>query len=208
MRKIEKGREPAAWTARRMTPGAVYEAVPELREALLREQGHICAYCMGRIPAKDMDGRVSSRIEHVLCRGVHPELQLDYNNMVLCCPGDLNNVAHCDRSKGNRDVSFSLFDQGFIDSLSYDAKGAIKCSDSRFQSEIDEVLNLNHPLLKENRRVVLDQVKMELGRKWTPKQLKRILRRWDSKDSEGRFKSYCGVVAWYIKKKLSAQSVK
>ena len=44
MRKIVKGLEPLAWREFRNTPGVKYEAKPELRDALIQEQGYICAY--------------------------------------------------------------------------------------------------------------------------------------------------------------------
>lgn len=43
MRKINKNREPKEWTRHRLTSGADYEAIPELRQSLLEEQGYLCA---------------------------------------------------------------------------------------------------------------------------------------------------------------------
>lgn len=40
MIKIEKGKEPKSWTTHRLTPGAVYEATDDLRDALLADQGY------------------------------------------------------------------------------------------------------------------------------------------------------------------------
>lgn len=42
MIKINKSREPREWTEYRLTTGVDYEAIPELRKALLKEQGYIC----------------------------------------------------------------------------------------------------------------------------------------------------------------------
>ena len=101
MKKIAKSKEPKEWTKYRLTPGVKYSPIPELREALLKEQGYLCAYCMRRIPTKDSNSDETSRIEHVKSRKNHPELQLDYSNMVICCPGAIGDGVsfHCDKSR-------------------------------------------------------------------------------------------------------------
>lgn len=108
---INKAKEPKSWMLHRLTPGAKYEPSPELRKALLNEQGYICAYCMRRID----DEASKTRIEHVI-----PQSKLsiadamDYSNMVICCTGDISgcdgSVTHCDRHKENSLISFSPFD--------------------------------------------------------------------------------------------------
>lgn len=55
MIEIKKGREPDKLLRYRQQPDASYEQMDkevkdELLERLLQEQGHICAYCMKRIP--------------------------------------------------------------------------------------------------------------------------------------------------------------
>lgn len=58
---IRKGTEPRSLTEYRNQPGATYEGYREkdaLRDALLEEQGYICAYCMRRISKEKM------KIEH------------------------------------------------------------------------------------------------------------------------------------------------
>ena len=49
---ITKNKEPKEWTEYRNTPGVDYQAIPELVQSLLKEQGYICAYCKRRIPNK------------------------------------------------------------------------------------------------------------------------------------------------------------
>ena len=44
MKLIVKGREPKVWEEFRNTPGTDYESKLELRQALYREQGGLCAY--------------------------------------------------------------------------------------------------------------------------------------------------------------------
>src|SRR4051812_20262977 len=132
MIQIIKRQEPKAWTLKVATPGFdEYEPIPELREALLIEQGYICAYCMRRIPIKDKGVKEASKIEHILSRENRPDLQLDYTNMVICCPGFINGEDHCDKSKGSRSVTF-LPHRPFLQlSISYHSKnGEIKSSNA------------------------------------------------------------------------------
>lgn len=205
MRKIDKNAEPKEWTAYRRTPGAVYQSKPELRSSLLKEQGYICAYCMRRIPAKDANSNETTRIDHILCREKHEDRKLDYRNMVICCPGAIDCKFHCDKSKGNNDVSFNLFDQSFIDTLSYSTKdGTIKCGIEQYDTEINEILNLNHSLLKNNRKSTLKGVIQQLQKKrhWKATQIRNLLNHWNTKDRDGKYKPYNGIVVWYLKKKL------
>ena len=108
---INKNQEPKEWTEYCSTPGVTYQSIPELVDALLKEQGYICAYCMRRIPTKDkIEGKLTSedhRIEHIKCRENHEDLQLKYNNMLICCPGHIGEDEHCDRKKGNQERSMS-----------------------------------------------------------------------------------------------------
>ena len=126
MNKISKGREPQAWLEYRKTPGAAFDAIPELKAALLEEQGHLCAYCMRRIPAQGETGE-QMRVEHVMPRK-YTSLVMDYRNLVACCPGTISgtrrNDVHCDRRKGEREISFNLFSDAFVATLSYSAATA------------------------------------------------------------------------------------
>lgn len=204
MRKINKNPEPKEWTSYRLTPGADYKAIPELRRALLEEQGYICAYCMRRIPVKDSNSNETSRIEHILCRGKHDDEKLHYTNMVVCCPGAINHHFHCDKSKDENDVTFDLFSDYFFTTLSYQSKdGKISSSNKEYNSQMNQLLNLNNPLLMENRHSTLKGVIGYLDKKgWSIANISRMIDRWDNKDVEGCYKEYCGIVVWFLKKKL------
>lgn len=207
MIQINKGSEPAEWSAKCNTPGFVeYEPIPELRHSLLKEQGYLCAYCMRSIPVHDMGVAESSKIEHILSRKAHPNRQLDFQNMVICCPGNIGNIAHCDKSKEDKCVSFDIFKPQLEDSISYESRsGKIKSSNPLWDKEINdaEILNLNHKLLMINRLQVLNGVQELLEKKkWKKAELQLKLNEWLIKDKEGKFKPYCGIVRWYLNKKL------
>lgn len=207
MIRINKGTEPIEWTRKKATPGFTeYEPIPELRDALLKEQGFICAYCMREIPVKKKDSNLSetSKIEHIKCRERNPDLQLDYSNMVICCPGYIDSTEHCDKSKGNLDITFNIFHPSLQNSISYLTKdGTIKSSNPQWNDEISSILSLNNSMLKINRKDVLDGVIMALEKKkWRPAEISSKLESWKSKDTKGKMKPYCGIVIWFLERRL------
>ncbi|MDE5900292.1 MAG: hypothetical protein K2H33_02925 [Muribaculaceae bacterium] len=218
---IKKGPEPKSWKEYRNTPGADYQSTKDLVDALLKEQGYICAYCMRRIPCKDRLGKTKDgkdtltsedhRVEHMLSREKHDDLKLDYGNMVMCCPGHIGSDDHCDRLKGPQDISFSPTDQRFIDTLTYKSTGEIESSDSGWNDEITGILNLNTTLLAQNRKSTLDAVIQKInlerrGRNWNRTLLEKYLEKYSTMhrcaDNELRHHPYCGIVTHYLRKKL------
>ena len=222
---INKNKEPKEWTEYKSTPGVDYQAIPELVQSLLKEQGYICAYCMRRIPTKDKiyknDGvnfvytSEDHRIEHIKSRELHDDLKLDYTNMVVCCPGHIGMEDHCDRLKGAVDVSFSPMDKQFIDTIKYSSNGTISSTNVVYDREMRDVLNLNTGLLRKNRHLMLTEVLSKInstckkGKNWNKKTLELFLKKYNEKhsekDEEGvkeKFYPYCGIVIWYLQKKL------
>lgn len=55
-------------------------------------------------------------------------------------------------------------DDAFISTLSYGSDGSIKSSVKQYDDEINSVLNLNHSLLKRNRKSVKDSLLIALGK--------------------------------------------
>lgn len=208
MRKIIKNKEPQEWTEYRLTPDVDYQSIPQLRESLLKEQGYICAYCMRRIPHQDKNSNENSRIDHILSRDNHPNKKLDYQNMVICCPGAISKDFHCDKLKSEKDITFSLFDNSFVSTLKYYTKsGKIESSNPKWDKEINDILNINNALLKANRLEVINGViNVLMTKHWQTKEIRKKLKEWDNKDKYGKFKPYCGIVTWYFNKKLKRVS--
>lgn len=131
--------------------------------------------------------------------------------MVICCPGHIGNEAHCDRLKGSNDISFSPLDPNFIATLSYRTDGTIISSNAQFNKEINEVLNLNTPLLKTNRKECWEAVKNQIVSKQRKQPWNRaILLKYIEKycvmhEEDGKLKHipYCGIVKFKLQKKLS-----
>src|SRR5271154_1540480 len=78
MKLIKKGKEPPGLREYRSDPFATYEGYSgkdELREALAREQGFLCCYCMSRISANERDMKIEHRVAQRNAKGVtrsHP----------------------------------------------------------------------------------------------------------------------------------------
>jgi uncharacterized protein (TIGR02646 family) len=88
MKHITKGQQPSSLTAKRSTKGSTYDGPQkDWQEALLAEQGHICAYCMRRISLDRKNGKPCIEIEHYLSQKLHPKLNLRWKNMIGVCNG-------------------------------------------------------------------------------------------------------------------------
>lgn len=110
MLSFEKGPEPAellAWKAQKnREEGRALvdvsfselstDAKRAMQEALLREQGYLCAYCAARIEQDSM------RIEHWHPHSTHPQLRFKWSNLLGVCVGLTNGEEHCDRIRGDR----------------------------------------------------------------------------------------------------------
>jgi len=207
MIRIHKGKEPHTWFLyRTTTANAEYKRIPELVMALLREQGYICAYCTRRIPTKSKeDQNTNSKIDHIRSQADNAGLQLSYDNMAICCPGYLDRKEHCDTLKKKQNLTFDLYSDTLQNGITYGSKdGKLESSNAGWQKEIETVLNLNHPRLSSNRAGRLSGLKRVLKKgKWNKSSLTKKLGTWTDFDAAGKKKEYCGIVIWYLKRKLS-----
>lgn len=164
---IKKGSEPKSLIEYRANKSNLaditynnFQEKDDIRKALLDEQGHICAYCMQRITIENM------KIEHFACQSENESLRLDYKNMLGCCKGgDGKGIKpeyhHCDTKKQDEIIKFNPScpnDRNFL-KISYDRNGVISSDDAEFNGQLNSVLNLNLPMLKNNRKGALETVK-------------------------------------------------
>ena len=215
MRKITKNAEPKAWTQYRLTSGAVFKPIPALVNSLLDEQGYICAYCERRIPCKDAvegtPGAEDHRIEHLRTQSTSKETgintDLDYSNMVICCPG---NIAR------DVDLRISPLDSTMMSSIQFTSSGLIKSLDSQLDREINENLNLNQYLLRTNRKATWLGIANGLKAKgWNIGNIRHLIDVWESKHKEivnghavFAYKPYCSMVLYMLNKKLRMLNAK
>ena len=195
---IKKGSEPNEWTEYKLTPGVKFYAHPELKDSLLKEQGYLCAYCMARIDEGHM------RVEHFKPRSHYPDDTFTYGNLLACCQGKTQGESHCDTSKGDDEIKLSPLEPSCVNTLSYESgTGKIKSSDPDYDRELDCPLHLNTPIIRQNRREELQGVIKALQSEgFNSGAIHRLLKRWDSVDEEGKRKPYCGIVIYFLEKKL------
>lgn len=172
MIEIKKGREPDKLLHYRQQEGASYEQMDkdvkeELLEKLLKEQGHICAYCMKKIPESRRlpRGVPPVTIEHWLPRNPDSKTDigqgLDYKNMLAVCSGNRGCGSRenmtCDARRSNASLKVNPCDASTLRGITYTSKGKIQSSDPVIDMDINERLNLNseNSSLPENRKQAL-----------------------------------------------------
>ena len=139
-----------------------------IKEALLKEQGYICAYTLKRIAL------TSCHIEHLkpeeLCRkhmeeGVTTVSDLDYNNMVACFPKEAHKGIPNEKyfgaiKKGNtwvndgKDYILPLH-PNCEDHYEYSKSGGVKGASEKGENTI-ALLALDHLVLIEERKKAID----------------------------------------------------
>jgi uncharacterized protein (TIGR02646 family) len=222
MKHITKTQEPQSLVQHRANQPAYYHNLPlgamnDLRTNLLSEQGHICCYCMKRITQKiEKDGTVTPqmKVEHYKCQDNHSAFQLNYSNLLGACTGNEGNpkkLQTCDTKKGNIDITINptLSNPNCETQIKYLSNGEIHSNDPVIENELTEVLNLNMQSLVDGRREVYETVQKQVeieSKKCANGNIRRRyfereLQRWLTLDS-GKFKPYCMVAVYYLKKKI------
>ena len=212
MREITKDPEPASLTAHRKTPHCGYDnyaAKDDLRHTLVTEQRGLCCYCMGRI----RKGPTTMKIEHWRCQAHHTDEQLNYQNLLGACLGGHGKPAHlqhCDTRKGDRDLEWNPAEPAHhIETrVRYEPDGSIHADDADFDEQLNDVLNLNMPALKNNRKSAYDGVLQWLGTqkkqnkgRVTRKRLERVRAR-----IIGKLDPYSQVAIWLLSQMLAGMA--
>ncbi len=127
--------------------------------SLVTEQRGICCYCMNRIH----NGHDTMKIEHWRSQRHHPAEQLAYGNLLGACLGGHGqpfSLQHCDTRKGDSKppVEPGGSSHHIETRVGYELDGSIRSDDAAFNAELENVLNLNVALLRNNRKGVLDAV--------------------------------------------------
>lgn len=203
---IRKGSEPNEWTEYKLTPGVEFRALPELKDSLLKEQGYLCAYCMARIDNDHM------KVEHFNPQSLYPDDTFAYGNLLACCQGKTQGEPHCDTSKGDDEIKLSPLKPSCVDTLSYEfGTGAIKSSNEDYNHDLD-TLKLNAHIIKQNRRAALRAVitalqkKKQRGLEFNSSTISHQLKICRSVDEEGKRRPYCGIVIYFLEKRLRQTS--
>jgi uncharacterized protein (TIGR02646 family) len=210
MRAISKGSEPASLTAHRQTQHSNYNNYADkdrLRQSLVTEQQEICCYCMARIYVNSM------KIEHWHSQHGYPQQQLYYRNLLGACrggEGQPQRSQHCDTRKGDTDLQWNPADptHHIETRIRYEPDGTIRSDEEAFDAQLNDVLNLNLPRLKNNRKSVYDAVldwwRREKTRTSGPVPRDRLERERDRHIVGNRaLNPFCGVSMWLLAQKIA-----
>ncbi|HEU6437684.1 MAG TPA: retron system putative HNH endonuclease [Nitratidesulfovibrio sp.] len=174
----------------------------KIKKTLLKEQGHVCCYCMSRIAYESM------RVEHFKSQSNHPTLRLDYGNMLAACNGNSSKsheCQHCDTFKGQAEITCNPSKEHIESTISYLSDGTIKSSNAKWNEELNNTLNLNSNMhfLKRNRKSIKDAIDTALcSKKLTKQKIIEFLSKNTTKDKDGKLIEYCGVAVYFLKKRL------
>lgn len=154
------------------------------------------------------------KIEHFHSQSDYPDEQLDYNNMLgvclgVACNSKLSNeekgkYEHCDTNRGNAEIKFNPSNKTNFNKLkiSYNLHSAeIKSEDSEFDTQLNNTLNLNNPVLKSNRCSALRGFQQGLEKKYQGKEalIESELTNIQTKSPKD---PYCGIVIFYLEKRI------
>lgn len=231
MKYIEKKKqnEPACLKEyRTTTPDARYQSIMGLNEALMIEQGHICAYCTRRISLElNVVGKPKVEIEHILPRETHLNDELEYKNLVAVCNGKFGINPHCDKTKkydwkGNKKDGkiagkvklTKLFptNKNCEKLISFNQNGLIKSINSDEIVEEDILkLNLNDEKIKGFRKNIIDATQKRIenstknrdGKTWKPNDFDKEIEFWTSKNSKGEYKEFFQIAVWYLGNRMT-----
>jgi len=210
MISIVKGREPTSLQHYRLQPNAEYDGSQftpvkaDIRTQLLKEQGYLCAYCMQRI----VDDQFTTKVEHWHCQDNYETEQLNYTNMLAVCLGTTQGCIHCDTKKANRDIKYNPAEpiHRIESKIKYSTGGKIESKEDDFNTQFNDILGLNCPRFIENRKAIIDAVRIVLSKKAgtrTEAEINAFIDTWSSIDVNGHKKEYCGVALYFLRKKLT-----
>ncbi|WP_133014906.1 retron system putative HNH endonuclease [Clostridium cuniculi] len=208
---IKKGKEPNSLTMYKKQSNAYYNGYDkgDVRKALLKEQGYLCAYCMRRISEDKM------KIEHYIPQSNSDNKEaLNYNNMLGVCLGNsgakqkYENLT-CDSHRGNAELVVNPMVKASIDLIKYMDDGTIYSDNADINKDLNETLNLNcnDSLLKVNRARVLSDIKRHLYAQqrngiWKKELLNRMIKKFSTFDSDGKLREYSGVILYYLNNRI------
>lgn len=188
-------------------------------KSLMEEQGHLCAYCMRRIPdERELPADIDPvTIEHWFPRNppTHEERGqgLDYTNMFAVCSGNrgrkhtrkLRDLT-CDAKRKDTYPQLTLnpCDPATLASIQYKENGEMFSNDAAVQDDIKVKLNLNciseAVQLPESRKKVLEALQSELpadDEEATKEYCISVLEMFEEETDPKS--EYSGILIWWLK---------
>lgn len=214
---IQKGKEPLSLTAYKKKMFASYDGYSDknqLREALLRDQGYICAYCMRRIKNDEK----TMKIEHWKAQSQlkTEEEKLDFRIMLgVCdgCRGSKDKYTTCDEHRHDAALYVNPLDQEMMKTITYDRNGYIHSKISEIDRDLNDILNLNCEQAPSrivlNRKMKYEECKRQLIKiqkegNWKPATLRQVQHFYE-KRTDGQNPEYVGVVQYLLNKYMEKQ---
>lgn len=220
MRLIVKGAEPeelSRWKAanaevpENLAYNALHGAeIRAIRNQMLIEQGHLCAYTMQRINSVD-----DCHIEHIVPQSQpprSPERDLDYENMLACFPGRKvppewsPKYPYGAEKKGGTFVN----DTNFVSPLTHDVEERFTfAADGSVQPRANDaaaidsvrILGLDHDVLNDLRRAAVEERVLDAS--LTVEEAEELAAAIRTPSSTGILSEFCiaisQVSAWYTK---------
>lgn len=175
-----------------------------LWDALLVEQGGVCAYCCSRLLSEQ-------RIEHWAPRALRPDGVLDYDNLLAVCSGArVPAIEHCDRRKRARPMTLSPLAEDHMGSVRFDRDGDITFvgeNAALLEGDAETLLGLNEPALSALRarvfRGVWDALKRARANADVDR-LRREMTRWQGAEAarEAGISEYAEAVSAWLRQEI------
>ena len=193
----------------------------EIRQQLVREQGHLCCYCMMRIQGTPDD----TNVEHNKPASKYPDLIFEYSNLLAACtrtkekaeprktsfdPSEQKKKEKhqtCDIAKEDTEISKNPALHNVEALIQYDIHGKISSPDPVFHRDLVDVLNLNKLELVNARKAVVKAIGKTIESRFPGKspnehQLKNMLKPYTEPNSNGQLPEFSGVAVYYLRKKI------
>lgn len=173
-----------------------------VRRALLKEQFHLCAYTLRRLPTaaecevKGQGTQFSCHIEHVLPQAHHKTHSYAYTNLVACYPSSQTNVA-CGYGAVEK-ADYDSATQPFVSPLTATVEHQFRYSSDGYVEGLTpeaivtiDVLKLNHPTLVNNRAAVIKGRLKPRGTPISAAAARRLANEVDTPDAQFCLPEYC-----------------
>jgi len=159
-------------------------------------------------------------IEHYASQYRHPDLVLNYKNMLGVCNGNADVSKHsliCDKAKSKFDKTHDLFinplSANKIQQIYYTSEGKIDSDNEHIRSDIKK-LNLNERILKGERAKLFKSTKKEIRRikgrfpedsQAKKREFLKLKTDWEKREN-GKFRPLCRIPLYLNEKELAKTS--
>jgi hypothetical protein len=135
------------------------------------------------------------------------------SNLLAVCYGNKGQpLKHqtCDERKGKVSLHINPQSEADVATISYSRSGIIKSSNKEYDNDLNDVLNLNdaYGYMVNNRKEVLAELQKQIYKKFSTKKVP--MESWQGwlkkiqSGSNGKLQTYCGILCWYLQKKIVA----